>query len=670
MAALMYFAVGVILFIISLKAFSLNENPINKLAMILVFSALNLSLHILGLFFVDYYQAFIQLFMSIYYLISLAILYDFVADDRMPRKSQSQSKFKSYYIITCLYAFTVLGYYVFKGNYVILKINNIYVVSMIISTLMIIHIFVILIKQRRQSKENFCFCNYILFVGLILTVIMQFIYNDMRSQSFSNSIVVFILTVVIYSIMKFYVSRNELLPLSKEQVIQNMEEMLIIVDENYTIVDINKIFQETFDVNETAIGMHLETFFKGLPNVSDRTFEKIKAEKETSISFFDDHGVRTYSVKMSEVRNQMNRVIGYMVLLYDISTLKEAMDYLEFIGTMDKLTMVHNRNYFDQALVDLDKEENLPISILLGDLNGLKIINDIFGHNKGDEFLKNIAGIIKRVASGPRRIIARTGGDEFSVILPHTSIEEAEQIATLIDNCVKAEMKDSMGSISIGIATKKRWTEDLEEIYHSADANMYLKKQKDEKDNKNILITNAKKWLSNVSFETEEHYKRIETLAIKLGKRLGVSQSMIDDLCLLASLHDIGKFFVPVEILEKPSKLTDDEWKQIQNHTVLGYKLAASTQDLATVASGILSHHERWDGKGYPQGLKGEQIPYLARFIAIIESYVVMTSDRPYRDKLSLGDAINELNKCSGTQFDPHITQEFISMLNEELLSK
>ncbi|WP_105614265.1 HD-GYP domain-containing protein [Vallitalea okinawensis] len=667
MAALMYFAFGVILFVISVKAFSLNKNPINKLAMILVFSALNLSLHILGLFIVDYYQAFIQLFMSIYYLISLAILYDFVADDSMPHKTEI--KLKNYYIITCLYGVTVLIYYVFKGNYVILNIDKVYVANMIISMLMIIHIFVILIRQLRQSREDFCFCNYVLFGGLTLTMIMQFIYNDMRSPTYSNAMVVYILTVVIYCIVKFYISQNELLPLSKEQVIQNMEEMLIIVDDEFNIVDINRMFQETFDVNETAIGLHLDTFFKGLPNVSDRTFEKIKAEKESSITFFDDHGVKTYSVKMSEVRNGMNRIIGYMVLLYDISTLKEAMDYLEFIGTMDKLTMVHNRNYFDQALVDLDKEENLPISILLGDLNGLKIINDMFGHNKGDEFLKSIAGIIKRVASGPGRVIARTGGDEFSVILPHTSVEEAAQLATLIDNSVKDELKDSMGSISIGIATKNRLSEDLEEIYHSADANMYLKKQKDEKNNKNILITNAKKWLSDVSYETDEHYERIEKLAIKLGKRLGVSQSMIDDLCLLASLHDIGKFFVPIEILEKPSKLTEDEWKQIQNHTVLGYKLAASTQDLATVASGILSHHERWDGKGYPQGLKDEQIPYLARFIAIIESYVVMTSDRPYKDKMLVEDAILELKKCSGTQFDPYITQEFIGILNDAFLS-
>ena len=166
--------------------------------------------------------------------------------------------------------------------------------------------------------------------------------------------------------------------------------------------------------------------------------------------------------------------------------------------------------------------------------------------------------------------------------------------------------------------------------------------------------------LTEKSLETKQHTERVVYYAKKLGNRIGLDSNQMKDLIVAAVLHDIGKIGIPDKILSKPGKLTDNEFELMKTHTEKGYRVAKSNYEIVHVANNILSHHERWDGKGYPLGLKGEKIPLLSRIICIVDSYDAMTSERAYKHKMSNEEAINEIKKCSGTQFDPKIAKIFI----------
>ena len=152
-------------------------------------------------------------------------------------------------------------------------------------------------------------------------------------------------------------------------------------------------------------------------------------------------------------------------------------------------------------------------------------------------------------------------------------------------------------------------------------------------------------------------------MAVKIGKYLGLEMSRIDELKIAADLHDIGKIGISEEILLKPGKLTEDEYKIIKTHSEKGYRIIKASSELKEVAESVLYHHERLDGRGYPIGLKGEEIPLLSRIISVCDSYDVMTSDRVYKKAMSKEDAIEELKRCSGTQFDPSLVKVFIECI-------
>lgn len=168
--------------------------------------------------------------------------------------------------------------------------------------------------------------------------------------------------------------------------------------------------------------------------------------------------------------------------------------------------------------------------------------------------------------------------------------------------------------------------------------------------------------LSAKSDETVEHTDRLTQLARKIGEKLGVHNSQLNRLSLLATLHDIVKTSIPEEVLNKPGPLTKEEWKMIEGHPARGYKIASATSEFAVIAEEILSHHERWDGKGYPRGLAGQDIPYLARIITIVDAYDVMLSGRPYQQGMSKEEALQEIEDCAGSQFGPEIAAEFIEL--------
>ncbi len=358
------------------------------------------------------------------------------------------------------------------------------------------------------------------------------------------------------------------------------------------------------------------------------------------------------------------RVVGTIT---DIDERKQTEEKIRYLSVHDQLTGLYNRAFFEEELKRLEAEGPLPLSLLVGDANGLKLVNDAFGHHQGDKLLKQIAKIFREVFR-KEDIIARIGGDEFAVLLPHVGSKEVIEImARIRDKCFK-EMGDPIKpSIALGTATKEYDDQDMEMIYRIAEDRMYNNKLLESKSIRSSTITSLRKTLEERTHETEEHCLRIKTLSIQLAKRMGLSDGQLDELGLLSLLHDIGKIAVPDDILMKPDKLTHKEWQKMKQHSEIGYRIAAASPELVTIADGILSHHEHWDGSGYPQGLKGTQIPLIARIVAIVDAYDVMIHGRCYQEALPKEEVIEELIRFGGIQFDPDIVEKFIRMVTEHL---
>lgn len=330
----------------------------------------------------------------------------------------------------------------------------------------------------------------------------------------------------------------------------------------------------------------------------------------------------------------------------------------------DDLTGLYNRVYFKDALAKLDKEKGcLPVSIILGDVNGLKLINDAFGHDKGDELLRKIAEILSE-SCRRQDIVARWGGDEFVILLPGTGRKEARNIIERIKrNCRKREDDLLMPSIALGYVTKEKPTESIQKLLKSAESWMYRHKLLESRHAKNSIISFLEDSLQERGYESREHLKRVEELSLALGKKLELSSKKMEELTLLARLHDIGKIIIPESVLMKPGRLSKEDWEIIKKHPEVGCQIANSSPELASIALAILYHHERWDGRGYPRGIKGKDIPLISRIIAITDAYDIMTHNTSYKKAFSPEKAIKELKRCAASQFDPELVGIFIDIL-------
>ncbi len=462
-----------------------------------------------------------------------------------------------------------------------------------------------------------------------------------------------------------------------DTTLRSIGDGVVTTDVQGKITSMNKVAEDiTLWHSEDAVGKDFNEVFV-LINEQDGTLREspVKRVLETGkiMGLANDTALITknnnriaIADSVAPIRNEGGEVFGVVIVFRDIRAEKARQEEVLFLSYHDALTGLNNRRFIESEINRLDSGMHLPISVIMGDVNGLKIANDVFNHETGDELLKKVSAIFRECA-GKNDIIARWGGDEFLMVMPEARLQAAEAMIRRLKARFAEESHGAMQlSVSLGCAEKLNSQQQLSDVIRQAEEWMYHQKLLEGKSYRNSIINTLLATLYEKSMETEEHAKRLIKYCHAVGEKLNFSDKVLNELSLLAVLHDIGKVGIKEDILKKPAQLTPEEWLEMKKHPEIGYRIAQNTPELIDVAELILSHHERWDGRGYPGRLKGEDIPISCRVLAVADSFDAMTNDRAYRKALSRETAVQEIAGGSGTQFDPYIVDIFLEVLEQE----
>jgi len=355
-------------------------------------------------------------------------------------------------------------------------------------------------------------------------------------------------------------------------------------------------------------------------------------------------------------------------IILDISEKKRAEAEKEYLNTHDALTGLYNRRYFFETLLNLEAKRLYPISCIVGNINGMGLINSAFGYEAGDRLLAETGHILSAHMEGESSIAAHIGGDEFALILPSADEKKVQEtmdaLSRNFQQCRDLDVS-AVNCLSMGFGYGTATSEDFGvfQAFNSAQKMMRQAKLLNKASASHGILNSMLATLYEKSGETEEHSTRLACIATRIGESLGLAEEEMNKLKLFSMLHDIGKIGFDDRILKKPGPLTEDEWKIMRTHPQIGYRIAMASSEFKEIAPYIIAHHERWDGKGYPRGLSGEEIPLLARILAVADAYDAMTTRRVYKDAWHKEAALEELKRNAGTQFDPKIINIFLSLV-------
>lgn len=343
----------------------------------------------------------------------------------------------------------------------------------------------------------------------------------------------------------------------------------------------------------------------------------------------------------------------------DVTEKKKYEMEIEYLSYHDQLTGVKNRRYFDEALMTYDEPCYYPLALIVVDINGLKLTNDAFGHLVGDRLLIEATMTLKREIRG-KDTVARIGGDEFVIIMPNTSRDEAILLSERLSQLFHDKAIEGLPiSASFGEAVKVDDSLSISEVFNLAEDRMYHHKVSEKQSRRHYSIQLIMRTLYEKIPREEAHSQRVAELSRQLGQAMNFTSAEVNELVTAATLHDIGKVAISNEILDKPGMLTEAEWREIKRHPEVSYNILSTVPEYGPLSEIVLAHHERWDGKGYPKGISGEQIPLAARIISIADTFDVMVTGRPYRKAKTLDEALAVIEEEAGRQFDPELVEVF-----------
>ena len=373
-----------------------------------------------------------------------------------------------------------------------------------------------------------------------------------------------------------------------------------------------------------------------------------------------DGSQRTYEARM--VKSNDNEVLA---ISRDITSEKQEQEYILKLTYKDQLTGLYNRRYYEEQIEKLSGSEFLPLAIMMVDVNGLKLTNDAFGHHIGDELLKKVAkNLISCDSKGG--FACRVGGDEFLMVFPNTDEKEAEYLVDKLYELVSAEkLENIVISISAGWQVRTDVSQSIRDTLIKAENHMLRKKIVESQSMRNQTVNIIMQTLNEKNEREKRHSVEVAKWAKEIGVSMGLSVQKVKEIELAGLLHDIGKIAIKEDILNKPGKLTEEEYDEIKRHPESGYHILKSVDEYSSLAQCVLEHHERFDGKGYPKGIKGSQISLIARIIAVADAFEAMIAQRPYRKSLTEEMAIEEIKKNANTQFDPEVVTAFLKIFDK-----
>ncbi|MFA6948118.1 MAG: diguanylate cyclase [Eubacteriales bacterium] len=372
---------------------------------------------------------------------------------------------------------------------------------------------------------------------------------------------------------------------------------------------------------------------------------------------------------------------------------KQHIDDLKNFANIDGLTQIYNHRYFHEDFkrkCEFAAKSGAPISLLLMDIDYFKTYNDLFGHLKGDDILREISKLLRENLPVGGEIY-RYGGEEFSVILEAedqtAALGIAERMRTLVSNYEfdgEELLPNGRLTVSIGVANLLGADDSFTAVISRADSALF--KAKYFRKNRVEVFTSLFEGLNDLSIGTESEMQPVKSFFTIINSRdrytynhtervvrycdifadyLKLEPQSKKRLIFAAYLHDLGKINVSKATLISEKKLTDEEWEEMKRHPQDGADIIRQMKDMDDVADIVSQHHEKYNGRGYPRGLAGEDILFAARMLTLADSFDAMTAKRPYQDQRSYDDAFAEIRRCSGTQFDPNLTEKFIASINE-----
>ncbi len=527
-------------------------------------------------------------------------------------------------------------------------------------------------KWLGDSNVNIKYIEYIKILSIIIAIVLLFsiVYNYILKKTVKNKTEQL---VKVFEDLKISEKKYR-------ELLSNLRVGVAVHSTDGQILMANKEYFKLFGMTEKELKneMLLKTWWPFIKEngeaLSIEEYPAYKALKNNVAIYNYTMGIKAFGkgetvwveVDAFPQYNSEKSLKEIVTTLVDITNRKKSQAKIYEMSIYDNLTRLYNRNYFENELNKFKRKSLLSIGIVMCDLDGLKLINDTLGHHIGDDYLRIVADIL-RSCFRKNDLIARIGGDEFAIIMPNATLEHIKKGRYMLyNNIKKLNNSDRLIpiSVSFGYSLSNNSIENLEEILKQADNNMYKEKLLHRQSNKNEIVQLLMKMLEARDFITEGHGERLKELGSSLAVAAGMSENEAEDIKLLAQFHDIGKVGIPDRILFKPDKLNAEELAEMKRHTDIGYRIASASPNLVHIADWIFKHHEWWNGKGYPLGIKEQHIPIQCRILSIVDAYDAMTNDRPYRKALTREQAINEIEKFSGKQFDPVLAKKFIEILN------
>lgn len=455
-------------------------------------------------------------------------------------------------------------------------------------------------------------------------------------------------------------------------IINTIPDIMLISDEKGNISPIT-----TFKDEKSIIVMQLMRNSTLMSLLREKVLEVV--DKREMITYEFKETVKE-ELKYFEARINISSLEEVLIIIRDMTNAKLLEMQLRDIALRDSLTDLFNRRVFEEKLAEINECNGIQVGLLFIDIDGLKFFNDTLGHQTGDLIIKEVAKILLKVFVDIATV-SRLSGDEFGVLIskdqenctlsgiPIINLDdELKRRINEMNRQVRqfSENSDTLKiSVSYGYSLHKDGAVNSRLLYKEADNNMYQNKMLKASSVRSGVVKALMKALEARDYITEGHADRMEEMAKQLAVDINLSQNRIDKLQLLAKFHDIGKVGIPDSILNKPGKLSDEEYKVMKTHTQIGKRIAQGAPDLQEIADLIFAHHERWDGLGYPSGLKKEEIPIECRILAIVDTYDAMTNDRPYRRRLSHDTAMTEIINNKNKQFDAILVDKFVAYMKK-----